>query len=146
MARKKQKKSEGQESLGEWFDRLRTRMNVNVSELTERLGYNRSTAYRIMNGDQVRWSTVEGMLRGMGFEEGDPEMEEALELWASTSGRARGPRYPRDLKGYDRFMAAVRVHLRDVPEEDWPAVLRAIQRPQVRHALVALGSGRTRWS
>lgn len=142
MAKRKKKG----ETLGIWFDGIRDKYQVNVSALAEEVGMNRATVYRILNGKPVRWKTVEALLLAIGVEDGSEEMRRALSLWAAGAEVEEVRRLDRPgLDAYGKFIEVVKISLRDVPEEDYPAVLKALSRVQVRRALAVLGSDRGRW-
>lgn len=127
-------------TLARYFDRLRHESGLSLRAIGARARpkLDAATIWKIANGRPVKAATLGTALRALGYSERDPTYIEAFALWSTDRsgnlpleavGAGMDAARKKNNKEFSLTLDRLANALRNMPEEDWPILIEAAQRP-----------------
>lgn len=127
--------------LAKFFVSLRTDRDLTLRDIAKKSKpkIDHTTLWKIENGKPVRASTLGNALRAIGLSEKDDAYVEAFALWSTeqagtlpvtTVDRSIEKVKRGNQRAFDKAIDRAAAALQAMPEEDWPLVLEALERPE----------------
>jgi transcriptional regulator with XRE-family HTH domain len=127
-------------NLAHYFSTLRTDAKLSLREVAQksRPKLDASVIWKIENGRSVKAKTLGQALRALGLHDTDEAYSKAFALWSTaqaqtlphaTVDHALTKIRRANKRAFDLALERIAAALQRTPEEDWPAMIEAVENP-----------------